>query len=104
MLFRSNPWAGVDYTNQNKQQSFTDFELGCRYYLGESAIPHGGFGLFTTISIEKGMETQSMPDICIYVADTPLNGTAFRTHSWNNRKWFGQFEGKNPRAVRVLPP
>jgi len=70
----------------------------CRFYLAESAIPHSGLGLFTAIDIQEGEQAQSMPDICIYVADTP-KGTHFQTHSWARDVWFGSFEGRNPRAA-----
>ena len=52
----------------------------CRFYLAESAIPMSGLGLFTATDIATGEQAQSMPDICIYVADTP-EGTHFETHS-----------------------
>jgi hypothetical protein len=70
----------------------------CRFYLAESAVPHGGFGLYTAIDIKEGEFAQSMPDICIYVADTP-EGTAFETHSWRSYIFDGTFEGRNPRAA-----
>jgi hypothetical protein len=70
----------------------------CRYYLAESAIPHGGLGLYTAIDLTEGQEAQSMPDICIYVADTPPR-TSFVTHSWAKDVFIGQYEGKNPRAA-----
>ena len=72
----------------------------CHYYLAESAIPMSGLGLFTTHPIEKGQMAQSMPDICIYVADTPKRDyTHFETHSWSRDTWLGMYEGKNPRAA-----
>ena len=72
----------------------------CHYYLAESAIPMSGLGLFTTHFIEKGQMSQSMPDICIYVADTPKKDyTHFETHSWSRDTWLGTYEGHNPRAA-----
>lgn len=72
----------------------------CHYYLAESAIPMSGLGLFTTHPIEKGQMSQSMPDICIYVADTPKKDyTHFETHSWSRDTWLGMYEGMNPRAA-----
>jgi hypothetical protein len=72
----------------------------CQYYLAESAIPMSGLGLFTTQSIAKGQMSQSMPDICIYVADTPQKDyTHFVTHSWSRDSWLGMYEGHNPRAA-----
>jgi SET domain len=70
----------------------------CRYYLGESAIPKGGLGLYTVIDLKEGDEAQSMGDICIYVADTP-SGTHFASHSWARDVFIGQFEGYHPRAA-----
>lgn len=70
----------------------------CRFFLAESAIPHGGLGLYTAIDIKKGDFAQSMADLCIYVADTP-KGTDFETHSWARDVFNGDFEGKNPRAA-----
>ena len=55
----------------------------CRFYLAESAIPRSGLGLFTAVDLQKGDEAQSMPDICIYVADTPAD-----THFWHT--YFGE--------------
>jgi hypothetical protein len=71
----------------------------CRFYLAESAIPQSGLGIFTTVDIATGDRTQSMADICIYVADTPKHGTHFETHSWSRDSWYGTFEGRNPRAA-----
>jgi hypothetical protein len=39
-----------------------------------------------------------MPDVCIYVADTP-RGTQFETHSWARDVFIGAFEGRKPRAA-----
>jgi hypothetical protein len=71
----------------------------CRFYLAESAIPQSGLGIYTTVDIATGDRTQSMADICIYVADTPKRGTHFETHSWSRDSWYGTFEGRNPRAA-----
>jgi hypothetical protein len=70
----------------------------CRFFLAESAIPKGGFGVFTAIDIKSGELAQTDLDICIYVADTP-SGTAFLTHSWAQDVFNGSFEGNDPRAA-----
>jgi hypothetical protein len=70
----------------------------CRFFLAESAIPKGGLGIFSAIDIVQGQEAQSMPDVCIYVADTP-KGTQFETHSWARDVFIGSFEGNKPRAA-----
>jgi hypothetical protein len=70
----------------------------CRFFLAESAIPRGGLGVYTASDIKAGELAQSMPDVCIYVADTP-EGTAFHTHSWARDVFHGTFEGRNPRAA-----
>jgi hypothetical protein len=75
-----------------------DNVLQCRFFLAESAIPKSGLGIFTAIDIPKGEVSQSMPDICIYVADTP-DGTAFGSHSWGRDVFMGSFEGRHPRAA-----
>jgi hypothetical protein len=87
---RDGPSIYYDRTNDDQ----------CRFYLAESAIPYSGLGIFTSISIAKGGMTQSMEDICIYVADTPKGDiTHFETHSWSRDTWLGTFEGNNPRAA-----
>jgi hypothetical protein len=41
----------------------------CRFYLAESAIPHGGLGIFVGAQgLQKG-DMVAVPDICLYVAD-----------------------------------
>jgi hypothetical protein len=70
----------------------------CRFFLAESAIPRGGLGLFTAIDISEGSQAQAMPDVCIYVADTPRR-TQFDTHSWARDVFLGTYEGRNPRAA-----
>jgi hypothetical protein len=82
-------FAFVETDEQTKQ---------CRFFLAESAIPRGGLGLFTTIDISKGSPAQAMPDVCIYVADTPQR-TQFDTHSWARDVFLGTYEGRNPRAA-----
>jgi hypothetical protein len=81
----------VNYESTNDEQ--------CRFYIAESALPKSGLGVFTTIPLAKGEMSQSMPDICIYVADTPKRGTHFETHSWSRDSWYGTWEGGNPRAA-----
>jgi hypothetical protein len=123
------------------------FDKECRYYLAESAIPNGGLGIFSAISITHGkiavgvsrrpenlsywyfvltithtlthslttITTATLTttlaitgklldpvglagDICIYVPDLKAK-TDFVTHSWAQDVFFGQFEGRNPRAA-----
>jgi hypothetical protein len=81
----------INYESTNDEQ--------CRFYIAESALPHSGLGVFTTIPLAKGDMSQSMPDICIYVADTPKRGTHFETHSWSRDAWYGTWEGGNPRSA-----
>jgi hypothetical protein len=69
----------------------------CRYYLAESAIPKSGLGIFTAVGVQPD-QVVSIPDICIYVADTPV-GIQLRTHSYGRTTFFGQFEGSNSRAA-----
>lgn len=75
-----------------------DYQPNCRFYLAESAIPRSGLGIYTAIDLQKGEEAQSMPDVCIYVADTP-RGTEFETHSWSRDTFIGTYEGRHPRAA-----
>jgi hypothetical protein len=86
-------------TTFDAKQSNTDLAKNCRFYMAESAIPNGGIALFTAFDLAMGEEAQPMPDVCIYVADTPKIRTAFRTHSWSDAKFIGQFEGGNPRGA-----
>ena len=112
----SSPYGGMRGGTSNDAttvSSFSSVQIGqpssyyestnddtCQYYLAESAIPMSGLGLFTTHPIEKGQMSQSMPDICIYVADTPKQDyTHFETHSWSRDTWLGMYEGRNPRAA-----
>ena len=56
-------------------------------------------GVFTAVGINKDDFVGSPTfDICIYVADAPKR-TPFETHSWGQDVFFGQFEGKKPRAA-----
>ena len=89
--------ALADYTPSLRTR-FDENTMQCRYFLAESAIPRGGLGLFTAVDVKKGELAQPMPDICIYVADTPKK-TDFHTHSWAKEVFLGQFEGKSPRAA-----
>jgi SET domain len=83
-------------TTSSQQLRGSDNE--CRFYLGESAIPGSGLGLFTAIDLQPGQEAQSMADICLYVADTPRR-THFETHSWARDVFLGTFEGESPRGA-----
>jgi len=67
----------------------------CRFFLAKSAIPQGGLGVYTTIDLALGQQAQSMPDICIYVPDTPY-GMHFDSHSWARDMFMGTYEGKHP--------
>jgi hypothetical protein len=87
-----DPEPSIQYNSTSDDQ--------CHYFLAESAIPMSGLGLFTTQPIQKGEMSQSMVDICLYVADTPgRDYTHFVTHSWSRDAWLGTFEGTNPRAA-----
>jgi hypothetical protein len=64
--------------NENFQVSETTFYTPglrtdafdqCKFYLAESAIPHGGLGMFAGVGLQQG--EQWGVDICLYVADTP---------------------------------
>lgn len=73
-------------------------ESECRFYLAESALLKAGLGVFTAVDIAKGGETGPMPDICIYVANAP-KGTQIDSHSWQDWRFHGAFDGQNPRAM-----
>jgi hypothetical protein len=96
-LSNSNREDGIMVATSGYYDSTNDAQ--CRFYLAESAIPQSGLGIYTTVDIATGDRTQSMADICIYVADTPKRGTHFETHSWSRDSWYGTFEGRNPRAA-----
>lgn len=85
-------------TRGSNQLAIERAQEQCRFFLAESAIPRSGLGIFTAIDIAKGEQAQSMPDICIYVADTP-SGTDFETHSWARSVFLGHYEGKKPRGA-----
>lgn len=85
-------------TRGSNQLAIDHAQDQCRFFLAESAIPRSGLGIFTAIDIAKGEQAQSMPDICIYVADTP-SGTDFETHSWARSVFMGTYEGKRPRGA-----
>ncbi|EEC50247.1 predicted protein [Phaeodactylum tricornutum CCAP 1055/1] len=70
----------------------------CRFYLAESAIPHGGLGLFAGVGLLKG-DMVGFPDICIFVSDAPDHWTHLRSHTFGWASFFGQYEGKNSRAA-----
>ncbi len=85
-------------TRGRNQQAMELAQQQCRFFLAESAIPRSGLGIFTAVDIAKGEQTQSMPDICIYVTDTP-SGTDFHTHSWAGSVFMGRYEGENSRGA-----
>jgi hypothetical protein len=70
----------------------------CRYYLAESAIPQGGWGLYTAVDVANGEEAQPMPDICIYLGDAPKH-TSLDSHTWGRDVFMGSFEGRRPRGA-----
>lgn len=70
----------------------------CRFYMGPSAIPGGGLGVFAGTGLLPG-ETIAIPDICIMVGDAPRKWTQLRSHTWGRGKFFGSYEGANPRAA-----
>lgn len=84
--------------NINSLRGVHDDDSTCRWYLAESAIPHGGLGVFTGIGLHKG-DMVGFPDICIFVSDAPVKWTHLRSHSWGGGTFFGQYEGENSRAA-----
>jgi len=70
----------------------------CRWYLAESAIPHGGLGVFTATGLHQG-DTVGFPDLCIFVSDAPDHWTHLRSHTFGGGSFFGQYEGRNSRAA-----
>jgi hypothetical protein len=54
----------------------TDAFSECKFYLAESAIPHGGLGMFAGVGLQQG--EQWGVDICLYVADTPHDTRTYR--------------------------
>jgi hypothetical protein len=70
----------------------------CRWYLAESAIPHSGLGIFTSIGLHKD-DMIGYPDICIFVSDPPDHWTHLRSHTFGRGTFFGQYEGKQSRAA-----
>ena len=74
----------------------------CDFYLAESAIPHGGLGVFTTKPLAKGSPAQAWPDICVYITDaSKKRGTEVITHTWQTYRFGAQWLGghKEPRAA-----
>jgi len=74
----------------------------CDFYIAESAIPHGGLGVFTTKPLRKGDPAQAWPDVCIYLTDANSEkGTEIDTHTWQSYRFGAQFLGGNynPRAA-----
>jgi hypothetical protein len=69
----------------------------CRFYLAESAIPHGGMGMFAAKGVPAGDAVGNV-DVCLYVADTPRD-THLDSHTWGRGKFFGQYEGGHTRAA-----
>jgi hypothetical protein len=64
----------------------TDAFDQCRFYLAESAIPHGGLGMFAGVGLPQG--EQWGVDVCLYVADTPRH-THLSSHTWGHGTFFG---------------
>jgi hypothetical protein len=75
----------------------TDAHGECRFYLAESAIPHGGIGMFAAMGVATG-EAVGNVDICLFVTDTPRD-THLSSHTWGRGKFFGQYEGSHSRAA-----
>jgi hypothetical protein len=84
---------GLRRTDNNAAQDNGE----CRFYLAESAIPHGGIGMFAATGVISGGAVGNV-DICLYVADTP-HGTHLDSHTWGRGKFFGQYEGSHSRAA-----
>ena len=92
-LYSSSPGLRTT-TSANAAES----QSQCRLYLAESAIPHGGLGIFTAVGVPP--DTVLNVDQCIYVHDAPsFEGFQLRTHSYGRNTFFGQFEGRNSRAA-----
>jgi len=89
----------VPFLRGNLQEETESDTSRCRFYLAESALPKAGLGVFTAIDIVKGGETDPMPDICIYIANAPRHTTQIDTHSWQDYRFLGTFDGANPRAI-----
>jgi hypothetical protein len=73
----------------------------CRFYLAESAIPHGGLGIFAGVGLHPG-EMVGFPDICIFVSDMQAPTKQWmhmRTHTWGKGNFLGQIEGRTNRAA-----
>lgn len=86
------------YSTPGLRTSANAVESQCRLYLAESAIPHGGLGIFTAVGVPP--DTVLNVDQCIYVHDAPsFEGFQLRTHSYGRNTFFGQFEGRNSRAA-----
>ena len=88
------------------RQSFPEVSNGsdelCDFYLAESAIPHGGLGVFTVKPLAKGSPAQGWPDICVYLTDaSSKRGTEIDTHTWQSFRFGAQWLGgrKDPRAA-----
>jgi hypothetical protein len=86
------------YSSPSLRTTSAAAESQCRLYLAESAIPHGGLGIFTAVGVPP--DTVLNVDQCIYVHDAPsFEGFQLRTHSYGRNTFFGQFEGRNSRAA-----
>jgi hypothetical protein len=75
----------------------------CRYFLAESALPHGGLGLFAAVGIPRGHRVgmDGDGDFCIHITDPPAY-TMIDSHTWHSSNFFGQFEGASSyRGVRA---
>ena len=57
--------SNYSYNLRSTSASSPVGQLGCDFYLAESAIPHGGLGVFTAKPLEKGAPAQPWPDICV---------------------------------------
>jgi len=78
-----------------------DYGDQCRYYLAESAIPHGGLGVFTAVGILPEQQV-GMNDLCIMVEHLPsYKDTHLRSHTWGSANVFGQFEARHKGTTKA---
>jgi len=96
--------SGSSYLRQSMEYvglSADDSEL-CDFYIAESAIPHGGLGVFPSKPLAKGSPAQPWPDGCVYITDaSSKKGTEVSTHTWQSYRFGAQWLGgrKDPRAA-----
>ena len=105
-FFTGNELRSLSNSNYNLRPTSSSSspvgQLGCDFYLAESAIPHGGLGVFTAKPLEKGAPAQPWPDICVYLTDAnSRKGTEIDTHTWQKYRFGAQWLGgrTDPRAA-----